>query len=344
MKKIVGRNTARFFTGLLFALVFLLRCQGYLYGEEEPSLFWPPPPAEIKVVFVKSIYTPEDVGIKPTFFKKIKGFIAGGEKNALSRPIAVAVDSQGTIYVCDPGIPAVHVFNQKEKKYKRITAIDGQALVSPVSAAVNKNGLVFISDSKLRKVFCLNKKGRPQFAIGDGKAFLRPTGLAASEEKLYVIDTAAHRVLMFDLKGNFLDGFGQRGRKPGEFNYPTSVAVDKEGRIYIVDTLNFRIQAFDKANHFLFAVGQAGDGSGFFSRPKGVAVDSFGHIYSTDGLSDNVQIFSQKEEFLLSLGESGHNRGEFWIVSGIAIDEENYIYVADSYNQRLQVFRYVGKE
>ena len=344
MGKTARRNTARLAAGFLSVFALLFGCQGYLCGEEDPSLFWPPPPAEIKVVFIKSIYGPEDVGIKPTFFKKIKGFIVGGEKDALSRPIAVAVDSQGAIYVCDPGIPAVHVFNQEEKQYKRITAIDGQALASPVSVAISKNGLVFISDSKLRKVFCLDRKGRTQFVIGDDKTFLRPTGLAASEEKLYVVDTAAHRVFMFDLKGNFLDGFGQRGRKTGEFNYPTSVALDQEGKVYIVDTLNFRIQVFDQANHFLFAIGQAGDGSGFFSRPKGVAVDSFGHIYSTDGLSDNVQIFSQKEEFLLSLGESGHGRGEFWIVSGVAIDEKNYIYVADSYNQRIQVFRYVGKE
>src|SRR3989338_6072060 len=304
----------------LFVLTIFFFAQGGACAEEEYSLFWPPPPAEIRIVFVKSIYSPKDAGIKPTFLKRIKKLITGEQSDALSRPISVAVDGEGAIYTCDPGIAAVHIFNQKEKQYKRISAIGDQTLISPVGVAVNKNGLIFVADSKLKKVFCLDKKGRFKFAVGGQDAFLRPTGLAAGKEKLYVVDTAAHRISIFDFEGRFLNAFGQRGKGPGEFNYPAAIALDEQNNIYVVDTLNFRIQVFDKENNFLYAIGGAGDGSGSFSRPKGVAVDSFGHIYSTDGLADNVQIFNQKAEFLLSLGEAGHKSGEFWIASGIAID------------------------
>lgn len=344
-KRKIATDYRKGFMALLILPLFLIFFTKIsLCAEENSPLFWPPPPSEMRVTFVKSIYSPQDLGIKPTFFKKLKRFITGEERDILSKPIAIALDRQGTVYVCDPGAAVVHVFNQKEKQYKIISTINKEELVSPVGIAVNPDGLVFIADSKLRKVFCLDKNYRLKYILGGGDTFLRPTGLAADKEKLYVVDTAKHQVFIYNLNGALLGHFGQRGKKDGEFNFPTSIALDKDGNIYVVDTLNFRIQVFDKGNNFLYAIGQIGDSSGSFARPKGVAVDSFGHIYSTDSLSDNVQIFNRNKEFLLSLGQSGHKSGEFWIISGIAIDSENYIYVADSYNQRLQVFRYIGKE
>lgn len=312
--------------------------------EEESVLFWPPPPAQTRINFVKAVYSASDIGIKPGLFRKIKSVIFGGRKDILNKPVAVAVDRHKTIYICDIGAPAVHLFLQKEKRYSKITAINGEELLSPVSIAVSGQDMVFIADSKLRKVYCLDSAGKFKFAIGSDNKFLRPTGVAVSKEKLYVVDTLKNSVFIFDLSGKLISEFGARGKEDGLFNYPTAIASDSGGRIYICDTLNFRIQVFDQNNKFLYSIGQLGDSSGSFSRPKAVAVDSFGHIYVTDGVFDNVQIFNPKNEFLLSFGESGHNDGEFWIPCGIAIDAEDYIYVADSYNQRLQIFRYVGKE
>jgi len=326
-----------------FVCLFLSIPVGYCAQEESP-LFWPPPPAPMRISFVKSVYASADIGIKSGFFKKFKGIIFGETKDILNKPMAVAVDKQKTIYICDAGGPALHVFIQREKRYKKITTINKEELLSPVGVAVSDNGLVFIADSKLQKVFCLDENGRFKFTIGQDKRLLRPAGLAISKERLYVVDTLTHSVSIFDLMGNFILEFGGRGKEDGKFNYPTSITVDKEGKIYIVDTLNFRIQVFDENNKFLYSIGQLGDSSGSFLRPKGVAVDSFGHIYITDGVFDNIQIFNQKREFLLSLGESGHMDGEFWIPCGITIDEENYIYAADSYNQRIQIFHYVGKD
>ncbi len=315
---------------------------GYSTNEESP-LFWPSPPARMRIAFVKSIYSESDMGVKPGFFKKLKSMLLGEEKNVLNKPIAITIDKHKTIYICDSGVPAVHVFIQEEKKYKKIIVINKETLLSPVGIAVSGNGLVFIADSKLNKVFCIDENGRYKFTIGQNKEFARPTGLAISKDRLYIVDTLAHSVLIYGLDGKFIQKFGGRGKEAAAFNFPTSITVDNQGRVYVVDTLNFRVQVFDENNTYLYSIGQPGDSSGSFSRPKGAAVDSFGHIYITDGVFDNIQIFNQKGEFLLSFGQSGQGDGEFWILSGIAIDKENCIYVADSYNQRIQIFRYVGK-
>jgi len=312
--------------------------------EEDSVLFWPPPPAEIRVSFVKSIYSSSSLGIKSGLFKKLKGLILGEEKNVLNRPIAVAVDKLGNVFVCDIGTPALHIFRQKEKKYQKIIEINKIKLVSPVGVTISDSGMVFIADSQLKTVFCLDDKGRFKFVLSSSPSFLRPTGLATKKDKLYVVDTLSSSIKIFDLKGNFLSEFGKKGKGEGEFNYPASIWIDGQGKIYIVDTLNFRIQVFDENNKFLFSFGKLGDSSGTFSRPKGVAVDSFGHIYTTDGMFDNMQIFNKDRQLLLFLGQTGQKDGEFWIPCGIALDRQNYIYVADSYNQRIQIFHYVGKD
>lgn len=314
------------------------------YCDEESPLFWPPPPAKMRISFVKTIYSPQDMGIKKGFFSKFKRLIFGEEKDILNKPVAVAVDKEKTLYICDTAAASVYIINPKEKLYKKINVINKEELLSPVGIAVSQERNVFIADSSLRKVFCLDKTGSLKFTLGVDNKFLRPTGLAVSKERLYVVDTLNHAVFIFDLKGNFIAQFGRRGRQEGEFNYPVSIAVDDKDKIYIVDTLNFRVQVFDSGNKFLYSIGQLGDSSGSFSRPRAVAVDSFGHIYVIDALFDNIQIFNRKKEFLLSLGEAGNKDGEFWMPSGIAIDKDNFIYVADSYNQRIQVLKYVGKD
>lgn len=330
---------------LFLLLVCFLLAVDYGYcAQEKAKIVWPPAPSNARIAFVQSIYAASDLGIKTGFFQKLKNIILGTRKEVLNKPLAVVVDQEKAIYVCDSAGASVNIFRPKEKLYQKITRINHEELIYPVGVAVSDSGLLFIADSTLKKVFCLDKKGKYKFTIGSDGRFLRPTGLAAASGRLYVVDTQAHKVLIFDLKGNFILEFGQRGKQEGEFNYPTSIAVDKENKSYIVDTMNCRVQVFDQDNKFLYSLGQAGNTSGSFARPKGVGVDTQGHIYVTDGIFDNIQIFNQKKEFLLSVGESGSKDGEFWIPSGMAIDNDNYIYVADAYNQRIQVLQYVGKE
>src|SRR3989338_2951578 len=146
----------------MLSFFFLAAMRGYC-ADEESVLFWPPPPAQMRVVFVKAVYFPDNAGIKAGLVKKLKGLIIGEEKDILNKPVAVAVDKQKTIYVCDPGMPAVHIFMQKEKRYKKITAAGKEEFLSPVGAAVSDTGLVFIADSGLKKVFCFDAKGGFKF-------------------------------------------------------------------------------------------------------------------------------------------------------------------------------------
>ena len=49
------------------------------------------------------------------------------------------------------------------------------------------------------------------------------------------------------MEGEFLSGFGCKGSKPGQFNYPWDVACNKQDQILVSDTRDHRIQV----THFL---------------------------------------------------------------------------------------------
>ena len=62
-------------------------------------------------------------------------------------------------------------------------------------------------------------------------------------DRLYVSDSQVHRVLMFTAAGRFVGSFGENGNAPGAFNYPTHLALMRDGGLLVTDTLNYRVQA-----------------------------------------------------------------------------------------------------
>lgn len=303
------------------------------------ALVWPSAPAPERIRFGQLIGKPEDLGIRSSGWRRLMNAVAGVKELGMVRPYAVSVLEQN-ILVADPGMNAVHWFDRARGKYQNISIVGDESLSSPVGVALGEDR-IFIADSSLGKVFILDGKGKPLNSIS---GLQRPTGLAfdAGTARLYVAETLAHRIVVFDIDGGQLFEFGSRGVKEGEFNYPSHIFLSG-GKLLVNDTMNFRIQRFDAEGRFLSMFGSHGDGSGDFSQEKGVAADSHGHIYVAGATIDRVQVFSPEGVFLLAFGSKGNGPGEFIMPAGITIVDDQ-IYVTDSLNSRVQVFRYVGGE
>src|ERR1700751_712088 len=59
------------------------------------------------------------------------------------------------------------------------------------------------------------------------------------------------RVAKVDKDGNWLKSWGHRGKEPGQFTTPHSIAPDANDNVYVADRGNHRIQVFDKDGKFL---------------------------------------------------------------------------------------------
>lgn len=334
-------------TALLVITALAASCQPPLSApapEQEPSagqLVWPQPPLPSRIRFVKAMAQPADLGIRPSLWRLLLEIMVGKEENWFVRPTGVAVDRE-KIYVADPGAQSLWILDEQAGRFSQVRGPRGEELVSPVSVSLGRAEKIYVADSYLRKILVFDHQGNKTSSI-ENDSFRRPTGLAydAAKDRLYVADSAAHRIWILTSDGRPVGEIGRRGRGHGEFNFPTHVALDREGHLYVTDSLGFRIQIFARDGRFLGAFGDHGDGSGDFAAPKGVGVNKAGHIYVVDTLFDAVQIFDRTGRFLLSFGQRGVGLGQFWLPSGIFIDARDRIYVADSYNQRIQVFDYL---
>jgi len=306
------------------------------------ALVWPRPPAQARVRFVRNVASPADWGLARGAVQGLMDRFTGGKPFNFVRPTGVA-QRNGTLYVADPGAQALIILDSAQPREIVISRVGSEVLTSPVAVALGPDGGVFLADSALGKVFMLDARGALRHAIGGEGRLGRPAGLAYDAEgrRLYVADSAAHRVVVYSPEGRFIASFGRNGAAPGEFNFPTHLALAPEGALIVDDTLNFRVQVVDRDGVPLRHFGRVGDSSGEFASPKGVAADSEGHIYVVDALFDAVQIFTPEGALLLGFGERGTRAGQLWLPNGIFIAPDDRIYVADAYNRRIAIFETV---
>jgi DNA-binding beta-propeller fold protein YncE len=306
-------------------------------------LVWPKPPAQARVRFVRNVASPADWGIARGALERLADAFTGQAPFRFVRPTGVAARAN-VLYVADPGAQAVFVFDAARGRQATVLRAGNEKLISPVAVALGPGDKVFIADSALGKVFALDREGKLQHAIGGEGRLARPAGIAydAAADRLYVADSSTHRIIVFTGDGRMLGTFGTNGSAAGEFNFPTHLALTRDGEVVVTDTLNFRVQILARDGHPIASFGHVGDGSGDFASPKGVATDSSGVVYVVDSLFDTVQVFARDGTLLLAFGERGTRPGRFWLPNGIYIDPDDHIYVADAYNQRIAVFERVA--
>ncbi len=337
-------------TALLLVSLQLAACSSqriHLPAERDVSkeaLVWPAPPNRPRIRFLQVVSRPEDLGIRPSFWKRIVNVVFGTEENWFIRPTGVAAFGK-TLYVADPGAQALWILDPEAERLNKIGNAGEQQLISPVAVAAGAKGRVYLADSYLAKVFVYGADGNLVQTIAE-KNLVRPTGVAydLTRDRLYVADSGAHRIWIFSGSGKPSGRIGERGSADGEFNFPTHVAVDATGNLYVTDALNFRLEMFAPEGTFSGKFGRHGDTSGDFAAPKGVGLDSAGHVYIADSLFDGVQIFDRQGRYLLTFGQNGMGPGHFWLPGGLFIGGDDHIYVADSYNQRIQIFQYLPGE
>ncbi len=312
--------------------------------QQPAQLVWPPAPLEPRIRYLKSISTSDDIVEKKGFWRRFWEFFRGPQVNFMVKPMAVAADSRGRIYVSDPAAKLVHLFDPEKGKYRSIDAAGKQMLQFPINLAIDSADNLYVVDGQRRQIFVLTPRSRLKQVYGKPGQLQRPSGIAVDSQRrvLYIADPPAHDIKIFSLNDSKLLGsIGRRGTAPGEFNFPTWLALDKTGRLYVTDSLNGRIQILSHEGQPLSSIGQLGVSTGSFSSPKGIALDSDGHLYVNDAGFDNVQIFDNKGRLLLYFGGSGQAPGTFWMPGGVFIDHNDRIYIADSYNKRIQIFQYM---
>ena len=201
--------------------------------------------------------------------------VSGSGAARMKKPVNIAVDGDGTKYVCDTGLDQILVFDVKDR-FVRAYEVPGP--FRPGAVAIDGERL-YVTDLERHQVHVLDKaSGRTLRSFGkagskDGEFFF-PTNLAVGPGgTLYVTDTGNFRVQVFTPDGEFVRSFGGIGNALGRFARPKGIAVDREGRTYVVDAAFDNVQVFDPEGKLLLFFGQAGPEPEDVSLPAAVAID-----------------------------------------------------------------------
>jgi DNA-binding beta-propeller fold protein YncE len=139
-----------------------------------------------------------------------------------------------------------------------------------------------------------------------------PTAVALdANENIYVSESSANRVLVYDSKGGYV-------RILTGLDKPLGVAVDGNGRIYVCNAGRKNVEVYDSGASFIFKLGS---GNGEFSLPVAIALGNSGTIHVVDAKKDVVKVYRPDGTFAFSFGASGNEDGNFNFPTAISIDE-----------------------
>jgi hypothetical protein len=329
----------------LVCVALLAGCQstpGPIFPAVSPAIVWPPPPDEPRIRYIGELRGEASLGVKATGWVAFQELLAGPRAQAaFVRPSAVAVTGE-RVFVADIGLGVVHGLDLAARQYVAIQGPPAERFRVPVDLTIGGGGQLVVVDRGRAAVdvFDLDGNWRGTHRCAELTA---PVAIAWDPgQRLYwLADAAAHACIATADLEHVQQQFGERGSAPGQFNYPTALALQPQIGLIVADAMNFRVQVFDGAGRVVSMFGQKGDAAGDFARPRAVAADSDGHIYVVDNQFENVQVFDRDGRLLLAFGQEGERPGEFALPSGIAIDTQDRIWIADSYNRRVQVFQYL---
>lgn len=312
-------------------------------AKEDPyaEYVWPPPPDKPRIKLVDVIGGRADVEGVSKLKKALVGMSSTSKFDNLNKPYDVGIDSRGRLLVTDIVNGGLIRFDREEGRMDVLGSRGRITIKKPAGLGIGPDDRVYVADLKHPGVLAIAEDGSFERLYGASGELQRPADAAVSPDgtALYVADSAAHRIIVFDLdSGDELFGFGGRGIGDGQFNYPSSLTFGPEGNLFVVDQQNARVQMFTADGDFLDRFGERGSSFGQFVRPKGIAVDERGFIYVADFTHNNIQLFDFDFSLLTFIGSGGTVPGTFMGASGVAARGGEFA-VVDQFGRRVQLFR-----
>jgi DNA-binding beta-propeller fold protein YncE len=168
-----------------------------------------------------------------------------------------------------------------------------------------------------------------------GERMIKPYGVAvASDGRIFVTDTVARRVFVFDPQARTVAFVGESG--PGKIAKPVGVAVDAAGTVFVADATLNRVFGYAPDGKLAIAIGHEGE----LENPSGLGIDRERQLlYVADAKKHQVFCYSATDGSLKrTIGRRGVEPGEFNFPTNLSVDRHGRLYVADTLNFRVQVF------
>jgi DNA-binding beta-propeller fold protein YncE len=227
--------------------------------------------------------------------------------------------------------------------------------------------------------------GFRRLVVGErqGRALIKPYGVAVHNGQILICDTKPGKVVIFDLAAQTVEILGDGPN--GQLNKAINIAVDEDGTRYVVDAKLDRIMVYDADNRYIRAIGDpeawsptdvaiigkrlyvtdkkngevvlvekatgeelrrfspVGSGELSLFLPTNLAVGVDGSVYVTETGHARIRKFDDQGKLLQTFGSLGEKLGQFVRPKGVAVDREGLVYVADAASEVVQIFNPEGE-
>lgn len=322
MKRLKRIKTSTLINACLLTTVVLMGVFGYFYLKQRV-------PAPIKAV----VLTAKEAADVPPSFKRN---IYGPGSSPLNRPLMVALDPQGRVFVADSGNNQIQVFSREGKWLRRLGRFGrGSGQFDFPFGLTVRNGKLYVSDRENSRIQIFGLDGTPTGVIPDPKKHgdLRfiPLGLFTGADGRLYVSTKGSQILVFDANDKLEREFGQPGPLPGMLSYPNGLAVDRQSRIWVADSNNGRVQVFSAdGKRVIYSL----EG---LAVPQGITIDEKDRAWVADPLQHKVTAYDMNGKLIWEIGNRGENDGEWNFPAGVAAFGSE-IYVVDRENARIVVY------
>jgi len=226
----------------------------------------------------------------------IFGKRGSGEKE-LNRPVGIACNGHGDIYIADTGNHRLSRWFNDGKEVKFITNLGkfgtgpGE-FRSPKYLALDAAGRVYVSDTGNHRVQVFSKSGGFLYEIGKSEGVLNPQGITVCdsrekysgyrEDYIYLIDGNFNRLKKMDFSGSLFRTV-RVDRAVGKKVFLTTLEQDYYGNVYVVDNKNSQIHKFSPDLFYIVSYGGPGTEDYRFDSPTGIAIyKHFGQVLVSD--------------------------------------------------------------
>ena len=200
----------------------------------------------------------------------------------------IAVAPNGHTFIADHTSHQIHVFDEQTKHVRSFGqqgSGNGQ-LDDPTGIAVDPDGLAYVCNCRNNciEIFRMDGTFVKQFGVGH---FSNPSGVTVNNKQVYVADSGNNRISIFTLEGQLIRTIGSQGSGPGQFDWPTAVAISPDGDMYVTDYWNHRVQVFSPDGVFRREFGE-----GQLDWPLGILITADGYVLVANTGNNRIVIFN----------------------------------------------------
>ena len=237
------------------------------------------------VVYICDIQ--QGVILKMDFTEETLDYVRVGGRAMLEKPANLDFAPDGTMYVADIGRRQIVVIAPDLSYVDEYGPFDDSSRPADVEIV---GDTIYVADAGSRCVRALDlATGEERLVIGGPETFTSPTNLSIdSEGNIYVVDTVACQVVVFDAEGEFQGLVGRAGDTVGEFARPKGIAFC-DNLLFIVDAAFENCQILDLNGSPIMFFGGTGVGPGNLYLPAGVWIGPEGLELFREEIADDFE-------------------------------------------------------